>query len=76
MSKQKYLFAEFECPSCGNKLTGEKIAEKFIMPVKCVCGRRGWFRFLGTTAIYNHGIVQNPGIKLNFLMKINGGCKI
>lgn len=76
MTKQKYLLADFECPSCENKIKRQNYDGRLTAPTKCVCGRRGRFKFLGVTAIYDKGLVKNLGIKLNFLMSMQRGEKI
>ena len=38
--------AEFECPSCGNKIRIPQLEQKFKEPSRCSCGRRGRFKLL------------------------------
>lgn len=49
--------AEFECPSCGNKMKLLQVEQKFREPHSCSCGRKGQFRLISKELVDAQKIV-------------------
>ncbi len=55
--RPQIVSAKFECPSCGNTISILQSGQKFKMPSRCSCGRKGKFRLLSKELVDSQHLV-------------------